>query len=193
MDQLRSMTKNMTEEDLLDACRDGNRDAFEVIFSRHQKRVFSVANGFFGGNQQIAEDITQQVFLKLYTNIKKFRGDAKVETWLYRITVNACIDEQKKRKRLSYFPEFLGFHEGLDLDLRTKPLFEKEISDDVHEAIGELKPKFRVPILLKYSEGLSYREMAEVLDCSEGTIASRLNRGHKMLARKLKHLEFRGR
>ena len=189
MDQRCLMTKKIKEEDLLDACRDGDRDAFEAVFSRHQRRVFSVAMGFFGGNQQIAEDITQQVFLKLYTSIKNFRGDAKIETWLYRITINACLDEQKKRKRISYFPEFLGLDEGINIRYQTNSLFDKEVSDDVREAIGTLKSKYRFPILLKYSEGLSYREMAEVLDCSEGTIASRLNRGHKMLAKKLRHLK----
>jgi RNA polymerase sigma factor (sigma-70 family) len=64
-----------------------------------------------------------------------------------------------------------------------------EVADEVQRAIGELKEKFRLPILLKYSEGLSYEEIAKVLDCSTGTVASRLNRGHKMLAQKLKHLK----
>jgi len=63
-----------------------------------------------------------------------------------------------------------------------------EIAGAVKEAIGELKPKFRLPILLKYIEGLSYEEIAEVLGCSKGTVASRLNRGHKALARRLAHL-----
>ena len=68
-------------------------------------------------------------------------------------------------------------------------VFQREISDAVRAEVARLKPKFRLPILLKYVEGLSYEEIAKVLDCSTGTIASRLNRGHKMLAGKLEHLK----
>ncbi len=184
------MTEKMSEHDLIEACRDGDREAFGVIFSRHQKRVFSVAIGFFGGNRQTAEDVTQQVFLKLYTSITNFRGDAKLETWLYRITINTCLDEQRKKKRMAYIPDFLGLGSADANKTHEEKLIMRETSDEVRRALIEIKPKFRLPIVLKYSEGLSYQEMAEVLGCSEGTIASRLNRGHKMLAKKLESLKI---
>ena len=189
MERLVLMTKKITEQDLLKECKNGDREAFNQLFRSHHKRVFSVAINFFGGNQQIAEDITQQVFLKLYVCLDDFRGDAKLATWLYRITVNSCIDEQKKNYRLSFISDlFKADVTGLGL-VQEERIHREEISDEIQKAIGSLKVKFRLPILLKYSEELSYREMAEVLDCSEGTIASRLNRGLKLLARKLEHLK----
>ena len=181
------MTEQMTEQDLLAECRNGSRKAFELLYQANQRRVFSVALNFFGGKKQIAEDITQQVFLKIFNKITDFRGQSELTTWIYRMTVNACIDEQRKTRRFFSIENFFG-----EFRTRKTPdekLERKEISDEVQKAIATLKPKFRLPILLKYSEGLSYQEIAEILDCSMGTIASRLNRGHKMLAQKLAHLK----
>jgi len=189
MDQFALMTEKTTEQDLLRACQNGDCEAFDLLFRKHQRRVFSVAINFFGGNQQLAEDVTQKVFLKLFRNLDKFRGDAKLATWLYRITVNACIDEQKRWQRFSFFSDLFNSNSSKLRIMPEETVRQQEISDEIQQALGTLKTKFRLPILLKYSEGLSYREMAEVLNCSEGTIASRLNRGHKMLAVKLGHLK----
>lgn len=181
------MTEKITEQDLLAECRNGSRKAFESLYQANQRRVFSVALNFFGGKKEIAEDVTQQVFLKIFNKITDFRGDAELTTWIYRMTVNACIDEQRKTRRFFSIENFFG-----EFRARKTPdekFEQREVSDEVQKAIATLKPKFRLPILLKYSEGLSYEEIAEILDCSMGTIASRLNRGHKMLAQKLAHLK----
>ena len=181
------MTEKMTEQDLLAECKNGSRKAFELLYQAHQRRVFSVALNFFGGNREMAEDVTQQVFLKIFNKIADFRADSEFTTWIYRMTVNACIDEQRKTRRFFSIENFFGeFRVKKTQDERFE---RKEVSDEVQKAIGELKEKFRLPILLKYSEGLSYEEIAKVLDCSIGTVSSRLNRGHKMLAQKLKHLK----
>jgi RNA polymerase sigma-70 factor (ECF subfamily) len=187
MERLVLMTEKRTEQDLLAECRNGSREAFESLFIAHQKRVFSVALNFFGGRRELAEDVTQQVFLKLFDKIADFRGDAQLTTWIYRMTVNACIDEQRKTRRFFSIENFFG-----EFRLKKSPdenFQQREVSGEVQKAIGELKLKFRLPILLKYSEGLSYEEIAKILDCSIGTISSRLNRGHKMLAQKLRHLK----
>ncbi len=181
------MTEKITEQDLVAECKSGSRRAFESLYRANQRRVFSVSLSFFGGNREIAEDVTQQVFLKIFNKIADFRAESELTTWIYRMTINACIDEQRKTRRFFSIENFFG-------ELRVKKTqdekFEKrEIANEVQRAIGELKEKFRLPILLKYSEGLSYDEIAKVLDCSIGTVSSRLNRGHKMLAQKLKHLK----
>lgn len=187
MESVARMTENLTDQDLLAECRNGNRKAFEQLYRANQRRVFSVALNFFGGKAEIAEDITQAVFLKIFNKIESFRAEAELTTWIYRMTVNACIDEQRKTRRFFSIENFFG-------EFRVKKTqdekFERcEVADEVQKAIGELKEKFRLPILLKYSEGLSYEEIAKVLDCSIGTVSSRLNRGHKMLAQKLAHLK----
>ena len=187
MESAARMTEKMTEQDLLAECRNGDRRAFELLYEAHQKRVFSVALNFFGGNAAAAEDVAQQVFLKIFNKIGDFRAASEFTTWIYRITVNACIDEQRKTRKFFSIENFFG--EFRVKKTEVEKFDEREVSGEVQKAIGELKPKFRLPILLKYSEGLSYEEIAKVLDCSIGTISSRLNRGHKMLAQKLQHLK----
>lgn len=183
------MMENLTERDLLAECRRGSREAMQVLFVENQRRVFSVALNFFGGNDELAKDITQQVFLKLLTRLEAFRGDAEFTTWLYRITVNTCVDETRKLRRFLNFGDLFGSYEPRSAHGQDERIYRGEISGEVQKAIAGLKPKFRLPILLKYSEGLSYAEIAEILDCSIGTVSSRLNRGHKMLAGKLEHLK----
>ena len=181
------MTEKRIEPTLLAACRRGEREAFESLYAAHQKRIYSVAVNFFGGNQEQAKDVTQQVFLKIYTSLDAFRGDAEFTTWLYRITINACLDEQRRARRFVFLTDF--FQEYRAKKTPDERVHRREISEEVQKALATLKTKFRLPILLKYVEGLSYEEIAEILDCSIGTVASRLNRGHKMLAGKLKHLK----
>lgn len=183
------ITEKPGEKDLLAECRSGRREAFEMFFYQNQRKVFSVALNFFGGDAQAAEDITQQVFLKIFTKIRDFRGEAAAATWLYRVTTNACIDEQRRKKRFSFFSDLFGFKEPKTKRTPDERLESREISAEVQKALATIDAKFRLPILLKYVEGLSYREIADVLDCSEGTVASRLNRGNKLLARKLEHLK----
>lgn len=181
------MTEKTTEQDLLAECRSGNGRAFELIYEANQKRVFSVALHFFGGDRATAEDVTQQVFLKIFNKISGFRAESELTTWIYRLTVNACIDERRKTRRFFSIENFFG--ESRAKKMPADRAERRETAEEVQKAIGELKEKFRLPILLKYSEGLSYQEIARILDCSVGTIGSRLNRGHKMLAQKLKHLK----
>lgn len=183
------MAEKETERDLLAQCRNGDREAMQMLFVRNQKRVFSVALNFFGGNDDLAKDITQQVFLKVFSKAGEFQERSEFTTWLYRITINVCIDEQRKNRRFFSFENLFGFNEPQTKRTPDEKILKKEISDEVQTAIAALKPKFRLPILLKYVEELSYEEIAKVLDCSIGTISSRMNRGHKMLARKLDYLK----
>jgi RNA polymerase sigma-70 factor (ECF subfamily) len=199
------MTERANETRLIEACQRGDREAFRDLFDAHKDRVWSIAL-YYTGDESLARDVTQQVFLKLFTNISQFRGDASFATWLYRMVVNACLDERRGRRR---WVSFDFFHpdgsDGINRDrtgdrgeVAMKELKEEafqeerfarfEVSLAVKEAIMKLKPKLRMVILLKYFEDLSYEEMAEALGCSTGTVASRLNRGHKALAQKLARL-----
>jgi RNA polymerase sigma-70 factor, ECF subfamily len=170
------------------ACQRGDRAALRVLFEEYKDRVYSIAIYSMSGDEMAAADVTQQVFLKLMTRISQFRGDSEFTTWLYRLVINTCHDEHRKGRR---------FVSLADAFLQTTASGEspraryarKELSSRVQSAIAELKPKLRWPILLKYVDGLSYEEIAEVLGCSKGTVASRLNRAHKALARRLGHLK----
>ena len=176
---------------VVESCQQGDREAFRLLFETHKDKVYSIALYFFGGDAALAADITQQVFLKLFTRIGQFRHQSEFTTWLYRLTTHTCIDEQRRRRRFSQFPETLDATQATahsTLPAAEARFMRLEIADSVREAIASLKPKLRIAILLKYFEELSYEEIACVLDCSKGTVASRLNRGHSILARRLGHL-----
>ncbi|HSB11856.1 MAG TPA: RNA polymerase sigma factor [Blastocatellia bacterium] len=176
-----------TEADIIEACKQGDREAFHSLFETHKDRVFTIAF-HYSGNEATARDVTQQVFLKLFTSISQFREDSLFTTWLYRIVANACADEHRKRRRFVPFSPEIEVKNMSGNPHQEEAFHRREISDSVRGAIGELTPKLRLPILLKYVEGMSYDEIAEALGLSIGTVSSRLNRGHKMLARKLNHL-----
>jgi len=184
----RAVMERIIDEHVIGDCRRGDREAFRLLFEAYKDKVFSLALYSFRGDQSAASDVTQQVFLKLLTAVAQFRGDAEFTTWLYRLVVNVCIDEQRKRKRFVPLGEITPLSSVENRRPQERHYARVEIADAVKAAIGELKPKFRLPILLKYIQGLSYEEIASVLGCSIGTVASRLNRGHKALAKRLAHL-----
>jgi RNA polymerase sigma-70 factor, ECF subfamily len=169
------------------ACQAGDREAFRLLFEAYKDRVFSIAC-YSLGDKAAADDVTQQVFVKLFTRIGQFRGESEFTTWLYRLVINSCLDERRRRRRFLPVEEFAPMSKAIYRKSPDTGYERREIAGSVREAIGGLKPKMRLPILLKYIEGLSYEEIAEVLGCSKGTVASRLNRAHKALAKRLGHL-----
>ena len=188
MERRAAMAEPMVGREVIKACQQGDRNAFRLLFDAYKDRVFSIAVYTFAGDEATASDVTQQTFLKLMSTIGQFRGDSEFTTWLYRMVVNTCIDEQRRRRRFLPWGESEPVNKAAEKRPQEKQFARIEIAEAVRAAINELKPKFRLPILLKYVEGLSYAEIASVMSCSKGTVASRLNRGHKELARRLGHL-----
>lgn len=168
-------------------CQQGDRDALRTLFEAYKDRVYSIAMYSLGGDEQLASDVTQQVFIKLMTRIGQFRGDSEFATWLYRLVVNTCRDELRKQRRWVPLADSACMTATVKQS-QTGEYASKELAREVQRALGELKPKLRWPLLLRYVEGLSYEEIGKVLRCSKGTVASRLNRGHSALSRKLGHL-----
>ncbi|HEY6806600.1 MAG TPA: sigma-70 family RNA polymerase sigma factor [Pyrinomonadaceae bacterium] len=187
MEQRAVVAERMIDGQVIAACQRGDRDAFQLLFETYKDKVYSIAVYSVGGDRSLADDVTQQIFLKLFTAIQQFRGEAEFTTWLYRLVVNACMDEQRRRRRLLPWGDS-STHNPTEKKPQEKRYAKLEVAQAVQQAISELKPKFRLPILLKYVEGLSYEEIATVMNCSKGTVASRLNRGHGQLAKQLAHL-----
>jgi RNA polymerase sigma-70 factor, ECF subfamily len=173
--------------DIIESCRLGDRDAFRALYEAYKDKVYSIALYFFHGDEAAASDMTQQVFLKLIQNIAQFRGEAGFATWLYRLVVNACMDGARRAK-----PREAAANTAVDAlagpGSQEHDFARAETARSVRAALSTLPVKFRLPILLRYFEELSYGEMAAAMNCSMGTVASRLNRGHKMLAQKLESL-----
>ena len=171
-----------TDDAFIAACRRGDRPALGALYRAHKDKVYSVALHFFHGDAALAADITQQVFLKLITDIGQFRGDAVITTWLYRLTVNTCIDASRRRK-----PEvpITGVSLAAKAASPADELERKQMTESVQAAVAALPEPFRMAVLLRHFEELSYDEMAVALQCSMGTVASRLSRAHRMLAETL--------
>ena len=172
-----------TSAAIIESCRLGDRDAFRALYDIHKDKVYSISLYFFHGDQAIASDVTQQVFLKLMTGIAQFRGDAEFSTWLYRLVVNACLDAARRQKPGAAIPEAFAAPDSQEEDYARR-----QVATSVRAGVSALPAKFRIAVLLRHFEDLSYEQMAKVLHCSMGTVASRLSRGHKILAERLKGL-----
>ena len=148
--------------------------------------MYSIAFNFTG-NPDTASDVAQDVFVKLFLVIGQFREESSFRTWLFRLVANACRDAHRLSRRLVPLPE-VGMETAQEFRSPDADARERELSLQVRSAVALLAPKLRLPILLRYVEGLSYAEIAEALRCSPGTVASRLNRGHRILAQRLQGL-----
>lgn len=172
----------------------GEIAAFDEIVRRHRNDVYGLAYHFVR-NREDAWDISQEVFVKAYRALGRFRGDAAMRTWLMRITANQCRDFLRKR-RLATVPLDAcdGMREpespggGPDADLENR-----ELAAAIEEALDALPMKHRTAIVLREFEGLSYQEMAEVMDCSIGTVMSRLYHARRKMQAGLERLGYRRR
>ncbi len=176
-----------TERELVTACQRGDREAFRALFELHKDRVYSIGLRF-SGDPAAAMDIAQDTFLKLFSCIQDFRGDARLETFLYRLVVNSCLDRKRKDRRLLPLVDDWAATLLAKEASPSERVLQSEVATTVRSAVEKLTPDLRMVIVLRYTEGLAYEEIAEVLGCSAGTVASRLNRAHKMLQRRLAHL-----
>ena len=139
-------------------------------------------------NQNDVEDLAQEVFIKVYKNLSKFKGDSSLYTWIYKITVNLCLDEVKKRKNIIYLDEKLEVEDGeLERELpssdktQVELYEEKELKEKLHKCIGKLPEKQRVMIVLRDIKGFSYEEISEITSVKLGTVKSQINRARLKL------------
>src|SRR6185369_17372578 len=148
------MSKHHIDERTIEACRCGDSEAFRLVFEACKDRVYSIALCFFDGDDTTAKDVTQDVFLKLMTNISKFQSRSEFSTWLYRLVTNACLDRKRALRRFLFF----GSSQELDLPDRRRSIEDKfiqgELERSVREVIAGMKPKLRMAILLKYFDDL---------------------------------------
>ena len=178
------------KKDLIEACKHGDSSAFRQIYETYKDKVHSLGY-YMTGNKEAAKDITQQVFLKVFTSIITVQYKASFSSWLYRLTFNVCRDYQRSILRMKLFSANLTASLPVH-DSRSsleENLFTEHVSEAVQKVVMRMSPKLRTVIILKYMEDLSYSEIAELLGCSIGTVSSRLNRGHKILAEELKEFK----
>jgi RNA polymerase sigma-70 factor (ECF subfamily) len=189
-----------SEWDLVRLAGQGNKDAFRELVERYERRVLGIAMGMLH-DREAALEVTQETFLKVYRSIASFKGDASFYTWIYRIAVNLAIDYQRREWRRptaeglratspesreeSLLDRLPAEHPAADPFQATR---DAEVRARVRAAIDELTPDHRAVILLRELEGLSYEEISQVMQCSKGTVMSRLHYARKKLQARLKEL-----
>lgn len=182
----------MTDSEYIQAVSQGNSNAFKPLVERYQQLVFRTAMGFLH-HQEDAEDLTQEVFIKAYQSIDSYSGDAAFSTWLYRITVNHSLNYLRSKKK----QEFFSFAGDLFLQLINKPSEESNPDEQIEEsererqiraAIDSLSEKQRTAFVLSRYEELPQKEIAGIMNTSEGSVEQHLQRANKNLQKKLAHL-----
>ena len=183
------------DADLVEQCKAGNRTAFRLLVEKYERTVFSTVVSVIGPTAD-ADDITQEVFLKIHRSINKFKGQSRFSVWIYRVTVNQCLDRIKHRKRRpeaisldGLIEESEGGFEGLFKDTSPDASEEYEqmqLQQAIQKVLNSLSAEHRVVITLKDLEGHSQEEIAEILRCPVGTIKSRLTRAREALKERLR-------
>jgi len=181
------------DEVLVKRVQQGEIDAYDTLVSRHQNKIYSLIYNMTG-NREDAEDLVQEVFLKAYASLKKFRGTASFYTWVYRIAINRTINFLKRRKRkraLSLDDVDVGVQRDpayVELSSRDTPLRDMSISElqeKLNAALQKLSEKHRTVVILHDIQGVPHEEIAKMLKCSPGTARSRLFYARKRLQKEL--------
>lgn len=179
----------MDEKHILTRARRGDVAAFEELVRLYEKRVYAVALRS-SGNPEDADDIVQEVFLRAWRSIESFRGDSGFSTWLFRITMNLCVDHARHRHAQPQTQPIVTDDETERPIPDTTPtpeehLDNRELGRELAAALAEVSEEHRRIVLLRDVSGMSYTEIAEVLEISEGTVKSRLSRARIALRKVL--------
>jgi RNA polymerase sigma-70 factor (ECF subfamily) len=171
-----------SDEILITLFHQGEEEAFRILVERYQEKIRNLIYSIFN-EPEIVDDLAQEVFIKAYEGLVHFRFQSSFYTWLYRIAINRSRDEMRKRK----LRKWLSLHammESQDAEFHQK-MTTQPVSTDAQEIVAQglrqLPETFRIAIILKDIEGLSYEQMAEVMQCEIGTVKSRLSRARRML------------
>ncbi len=195
-----SLRKSMAREEDIDLqlvrlFKNGDKSAFEDIVNRHQDRVFNIIYRMID-NYEEAEDLTQEVFIKVFKSLKKFKQRSTFSTWLYRVTVNMCIDAWRKKNKRGNSNKDWEFREDWYKDTQRVMSNEasspdlidpeeiresNELKERVQKAISKLSYKYRIVIILHDLQGFSYREISDIFNCPMGTTKSCLHKARMRL------------
>ena len=178
-----------SDEVLITLVHQGEHGAYRILVERYQERIRNLIYSIFH-EREIVDDLSQEVFIKAYEALSQFRFQSSFYTWLYRIAVNKSRDELRKRKVRRWF-SLQTMMESSDRELASKIVVEphdKESQELLAAGLQSLPEKYRVAIVLKDIDGLSYEEIAEIMECELGTVKSRLSRARQMLRKILEPL-----
>ena len=175
------------EKELIRQAKNGDLKAYEQIIGLYEKKVFSTIY-YMVKNDNDVEDIAQEVFIKIYRNLNSFKEESSLYTWIYRITINVCIDELKKRKKVVYLDEKIETKDG-EIEFQVsdtgKSLHElteeKDLREILLKCVRKLSEDQRTMIILRDIKGFTYMEIAEMTKMNLGTVKSKINRARSAL------------
>ena len=182
---------NNKENDTIYLAQNGNMKAFEHLVSTYESYVYNLAYNVFN-NVLDAQDVTQEIFVKIYVNIGSFKFNSKFKTWIYKVAINTCLTELKKKKsRLFERADRETIddenHEFPDVKGKTpeEEIIEQEMRNEIREIVKNLPIKYRLPVILRDFEGLTYEEIGEALGIKIDLVKVRINRGRLKIKEKV--------
>jgi RNA polymerase sigma-70 factor (ECF subfamily) len=188
-----------SDQQLVERVQKGDKQAFDLLVIKYQHRILGLVGGYVTDYQE-AQDVAQEAFIKAYRAIEKFRGDSSFYTWLYRIAVNTAKNHlvSKGRKLPEsdidvHDADFLDTASALRVvDTPERNLYRDEIEHVIHDVIRRLPDELRTAVMLREFDGLSYDEIANVMDCPVGTVRSRIFRAREAIDKEVEPLLKRG-
>ncbi len=188
------MSDREIDQQLVERAQRGDKQAFELLVAKYQRKLGRLLSRFIRDPTEV-EDVTQEAFIKAYRALPSFRGDSAFYTWLYRIGINTAKNYLVAMGRRAPTTteidseEAEGFEDGEQLrDLNTpeNEMMSRQVAETVNQTLEELPEELRTAITLREIEGLSYEEIAEVMNCPIGTVRSRIFRGREAISAKVK-------
>lgn len=178
----------MDEKQLIERAIRGDAHAFNELMSAQERRMFAVAMRMFG-NREDAEDCLQDAMIRIYRAISGFKFQSSFSTWVYRVTMNTCLDELRRRKnRPNTSLDGLldaGWMPADGQDTPEQHAIRSEVRGSLYGFIGELPEDMRAAVVLRDIQGLAYEDIATALDTNVGTVKSRISRGREKLRQKI--------
>jgi RNA polymerase sigma-70 factor, ECF subfamily len=171
----------METTEILARCKKGDHEAWNQMINSYSKSVYNIALNFFA-ERDVAQDVTQEIFIKIYHNLDKFREDRNFSSWVFTLSRNYCIDYWRKNKK--YFLQTQELDEKIGSAKPTpeeNSINESEI-EKLRKKITQLEPELRMILILRDIQDLSYQEIAKNFSIPEGTVKSRINRARLKLA-----------
>lgn len=177
------------EKRMIERASGGDPEAFNRLMEQHERRMYAVALRMCA-NREDAQDCLQEAMLRVYRAIGSFKGESSFSTWVYRITMNTCLDElrRRKNKQSASLDDLLdeGWAPADDRSSPEKHAMRAETARTLRQTIQELPEDMRAAVVLRDIQGYTYEEIAQILDINVGTIKSRISRGREKLREKLR-------
>ena len=190
------MSDREVDQKLVERAQRGDKQAFDLLVSKYQRKLARLLSRFIRDAAEV-EDVTQEAFIKAYRALPTFRGDSAFYTWLYRIGINTAknyLVAMGRRAPTSTDVDadeaesFEGGEQLRDLNTPENELMSRQVADNVNQTLAELPDELRTPITLREIEGLSYEDIANIMNCPIGTVRSRIFRAREAIAAKLRPL-----